>query len=310
MPDNQTNMSRTITNILFVDHDGQKKVATATDTAFDTDGNATISLVREPDGYKVYTRVLSSEQSDANAAALALRESEQAAITEELRLLRDAHTDLETRYAATFVAPPTPSKVPEVLAANNLLTIEHLQLILADLVPRISQGFTTLGLPSPKSRDAVDHNAVLTFLRTAVAKAITTTAVQEVPVVVVATSPPIEALATVTPIKTPSDSSSGIGTLLDRGPIVQLDGMDRDELLTGNKKALKALFVVLHARGATAVPDFEPWARAENIWPADGRFTAEVRASVSAAMLRLIEYPVKIATGLHESMPGPIDKAA
>jgi hypothetical protein len=72
-----------------------------------------------------------------------------------------------TTTAAHQAAPAAANGAP-----HAGLTFEHLYEILKGFAPKISDAYVALGLPPPKSREAVDHAAILALLRAGMAKAL------------------------------------------------------------------------------------------------------------------------------------------
>lgn len=205
-----------------------------------------------------------------------------------LRLTHDGekYTIASASRAATPIAAPTTAVV-----TSAQFTIDQLAAVAENIVPRISEAYTKLGLPAPASKEAVTHASILELLRTALEKATAVPATLR-------TVAPAEAEAT-TPILEDAPPTSLI-----------IDGMDRETLAIGSKAALKALFDRIRQDGLTAIADFTEWANAERILPEDGKYSEPARAKIAAYMIQKIEHPPKFAAGVHETTKAQISEAA
>jgi hypothetical protein len=259
---------RNISHILFVDVDGLRQVAAADSTVvFDDAGIATIRLSAEGKQFKV--------------------ESARAATP-----------------AAQTAAPAAPLPQSTSTATNTGLLPEHLYEILKGLSPKISDAFAALGLPIPKSKEAMNHAAIVALLRTGMEKALAKTEPNNTPPTETMEGDPEKAgaeLATVTPINSRATEANA-AAVDQQSPKEQLKNISEADLQSGTTEALRALFFVVHGQGKTAIPDFEGWAKANDVWPKNNKWTPEVRRRASAKMLEIINTKSKISAGLHESV--------
>jgi hypothetical protein len=204
-----------------------------------------------------------------------------------------------------FVVAPANAEPPKTTVDNHRsdrLSLGHLQNILSGIVPKISDGFIRLGIPVPPSKDAVTHDEILKLLRAAMTHALSAATTSDTPAGTPHKGPAqrttIRAIETKTKFRP-------IASLRENSRVDGLDGMQRAELEQGTNSALEALFVLLHAKGLTAIPDLKAWCEANTLWPPDSQFTEQIRRAIAAKLLLAIEEPAKIGTGLHESIPPP-----